>query len=481
MRTPNRVGAALMAASLAGCAAVGPDFKRPEVAAPAGYAMTGDPAASTVALVPEARAGGVWWAALGSPDLDRVIRQALADSPTLAEADAVLARARAQSDAARGRLGPDADLDASANRDRINTTALGFAGFPSPTVNLYRVGGTVSYDLDLFGGRRRMVEAQSAKAEAEARRADAAYLSLTANVALAAVRIASLRAELAAVEATIADDQRISDMTAAAERAGGEARSSLSSIASQLAEDEALRPPLQASLAQARHRLGLLAGQAPGAWAPPTFDLAGFSAPAEIPVELPSALARRRPDILAAEADLHAATAQIGVKTAELYPNVKLSASLTQTAISPEDLFGYSASGWTIGGALTAPILQRGVIKSEKRAAEADARAAMARYQQTVLVAFVQVADSLADLAHNGAALAALRRAEDAAAANLHDAELSYRLGGGPLLRTIDAQRQLSQARRARVRAEATRLEDVVRLYAAVGADWRDAPAASTQ
>jgi NodT family efflux transporter outer membrane factor (OMF) lipoprotein len=477
MHSANRLSLVLLAAGLASCTTVGPDFKRPEPPANPGYAMAGDPAPAAAVLAPEARSTGAWWSSLGSPELDRVIRQALTDSPTLAEADAVLARARAQADVARGARGPEGDLKADATRRRINIQSIGFAGIPSPTVNLYDIGGAVSYDLDLFGGKRREVEARQAKAEAEARRADAAYLSLTANVALAAVRIAALRAEIEAVEATIADDRRVSDLTEAAERAGGEARSALSSTAAQLAQDEALLPPLQKSLSAARHQLALLAGQAPSGWTAPDFDLAAFTVPAQIPVELPSTLARRRPDILAAEADLHSATADIGVKTAELYPNLSLTANLTQTSRNVEDLFGYSASGWNIGAGVTAPILQRGMLKAEKRAAEADARVAMARYQQTVLTAFVQVADSLSDLAHNDTELAALRRAEEAAATNLRDAETAYRLGGGPLLRTIDAQRQLSQARRARVRAEAARIEGTVRLYAALAADWRDAKA----
>jgi NodT family efflux transporter outer membrane factor (OMF) lipoprotein len=478
MRWPNRLSTVLAAASLAGCTTVGPDFKRPEPPAASGYTMAGTPAAPGVSLSPDARVAGAWWTSLGSSELDQVIRQALADSPTLAEANAVLARARANTDAARGRLLPDGGLNAAAQRERINTSSLGFPGFPSPTVTLYDLGGDVSYDLDLFGGKRRAVEASRAQAEAEARRADAAYLTLTANVALAAIRIAALRAEIAAVQATIADDQRVSDMIVNAERAGGEARTAISNTTAQLAEDQALLPPLEMSLSQARHRLALLSGKPPSNWTAPDFDMAGFTAPQQIPAVLPSALARQRPDILAAEADLHAATAQIGVRAADLYPNVNLSARLTQTAQSPDDLFGYSASGWSIGGALTAPIFRRGELKARQRAAEADARAAMARYQQTVLTAFVQVADSMADLAHNDAELGALRRSEEASAANFRDAETAYRLGGGPLLRVIDAQRQLSQARRARVRAEAGRLEGSVRLYAALAADWRDAPTA---
>jgi NodT family efflux transporter outer membrane factor (OMF) lipoprotein len=490
MQASNRPRAAVVVAALtlSGCAAVGPDFHPPAAPAAPGYAMKGDAASPRVELSPEARPAGEWWTALGSPELDQVIRQALKDSPTLAEADAVLARARAQTDAARGGGRLQADLTASAKRERINTTTLGFSsvnipGFPdfsSPTLNLYSVGGAVSYDLDLFGGRRRRVEEAEARTQAQARRADAAYLTLTGNVALAAVRVASLRAERAALQATIDDDRRILDMVVAAIDAGGENSGSLATSQAELAKDEALAPPLERDLGEARHRLAMLAGQAPGAWSPPEFELTSFTLPGAIPVSLPSALVRQRPDILAAEADLHAATAEIGVRTADLYPNVSLTANLTQAAQSPDNLFGYSASGWAIGPALTAPLLHGGTLRANRRAAEADARAAMARYQQAVLTAFVQVADSLEDLAQSDATVAALTRSEAANERNLRKFERGYRLGGTPLMRVVDAQRELARARRDRVRAEGDRLSAVVNLFAAVAADWRGAPAAGS-
>jgi NodT family efflux transporter outer membrane factor (OMF) lipoprotein len=463
---------------LGGCAAVGPSFQRPPAPAAAGYAMAGDAASPRAELTPETRPAGVWWTALGSPELDQVIRQALKDSPTLAEADAVLARAQAETDAARGGRRPQADLSAGAKRQRINTATLGFSGFPSPTVNLYNVGGAVSYDLDLFGGRRRRVEEAEARAEAQGRRADAAYLSLTGNVALAAVRLAALRAELAALQATVADDRRLLDIVVAGIKAGGEAAGSLAAGQAQVARDEALAPPLERDLGEARHRLALLTGQAPGTWSPPEFDLAAFTLPGAIPVALPSSLVRRRPDILAAEADLHAATAEIGVRTAELYPDVSLTANLVQTATTPDNLFRYGASGWAAGAGLTAPLLHGGTLHANRRAAEAEARAAMARYRQAVLAAFVQVADSLQALAESDATVAALARSETADARNLRNAEEAYRLGGAPLMRLVDAQRQLSRSRRERARAEGERLGDVVKLFAAAAADWRDTPPA---
>ncbi|MDB5446526.1 MAG: efflux system, outer rane lipoprotein NodT family [Phenylobacterium sp.] len=473
-----RLAAAASVLALGACATVGPNFQRP--APPAGvtgasYAMAGDLAAPGVQLSPELRAAGPWWLAFGSPELDQTVRQALADSPTLAEAIATLERARAHVAATSGAQAPQVDANASAQRERINIQAFGFSGFTNPTLNLFSIGGSVSYDLDLFGGRRRATEQAQAEAEGEARRADAAYLTLSGNVALQAMRIASLRAQIAAVQTVVAGDQQVLDLVRRAERAGGEAPSAISSGEAQLAEDQALLPPLTRDLDAARHQMALLAGKAPSAWAPPDFDLAKLTAPATVPVSLPSELVRRRPDILAAEADLHAATAAVGVAVANQYPDIKLSASLTQSAIHPENLFGYTASGWNIGPGLTVPIFHGGTLRAERRAAEADARASMARYQQTVLTAFVQVSDVLAALGSDEQSIEALGRATTAAEASARDAQTAYRLGGGTLLQVIDAQRTLSRSRRNLIQAQGQRYADLVQLFTATAADWRTA------
>lgn len=464
-------GMALSSLLLAACATVGPDFKAPAVPATTGYAMAGD-ASPALRLSPDARVAGPWWQAFGSPDLDAVIRQALADSPSIAEARANLDRARAEANAIAGAAGPQSELQAGGQRERINTAAFGFSGFPSPTINLFSVGANISYDLDLFGGQKRANEAASARAEAEAQRADAAYLSLTGNVALQAVRVAALRAQIAAAEQTVKDDQALIDIIAKAQKAGGAARSSGAPAEAQLAKDQAKIPPLQALLAQARHQLALLSGKAPADWAAPDFDLAQFTVPAETPLTLPSSLVRARPDIRAAEADLHAATADIGVATAALYPDIKLSAGLTQSAIKPGDLFGYDASGWNIGGSLTAPLLNGGALKARQKAAEAQARAAMARYQTTVLTAFTQVADVLSALAADDAEIAALSRQVEAGERQIASAQTAWKLGGGTLYDVVDARTKLGEARLNLAQARGQRLYDLVRLYAATAADW---------
>ena len=468
------------ALTLGACATVGPDFKPPKGpagAAAAGYAMAGDPAAPDLRLTAEARVAGPWWQAFGSPPLDWAIRQALADSPTLAQARATLEKAQAQARAVRGAQLPQVDAKADAQRERINTQSFGFTGFPSPTINLFSVGGTVSYDLDPFGGRRRATERGQADADAAARRADAAYLTLTGEVALQAMRIAGLRAQIAAVREIVASDRALIAMLQAAEALGGRPRSALSGGVAQLAEDEALLAPLQRGLDAARHRMALLAGRSPAEWTAPDFDLAGLTAPAATPLSLPSDLVRRRPDILAAEADLQAATAAVGVAIADQYPDVRLSASLLQGAIRPETLFGYSATGWNLMAGVTAPLFDGGRLKARRAAAEAEARAAMARYQETVLTAFVQVADVLSNLGADLQAIDFLTKVNAAAQAGARDAQTAYRLGGGARLDVVQGQRTLGRARRALVEAQSRRMSDLVELYAATAADWRPAAA----
>jgi len=463
-----------LAAALGACKTVGPDFQPPAAPTSADYRMAGDADSPIVQLTADQRPAGAWWKAFGSADLDRVMDQALADNRTIDAANATLEAARQQAAAIRGAQAPQVGLSAGAEEERINIASFGFTGFPNPTLGLYSVGANVTYDVDLFGGLRRSSEAAGAEAESQARHADAAYLTLTGQAAMTAVEIATIRAEIGAVDSAIADDQQLVDMVNRAEAAGGEPASATTSVKAQLAQDQALRPPLQQQLAQARHALALLVGRAPSDWTAPDFALSDFTAPSVVPVSLPSSLVRRRPDILAAEADLHAATAKIGVATAALYPDIRLSGNITQTTLTGQDLFGYGATGWTLAAGLTQPLFDGGTLKARQRQARAEARASLDRYQQTVLTAFSQVADVMQAIANDDAELVALGRAEDTAGANLHDAESSFRLGGGPLLDVIDAERQLQLARRARVMAQGRRLADIAQLFVATAADWRE-------
>ena len=364
---------------------------------------------------------------------------------------------------------------ASFQRERINTAAFGFAGFPSPTLSLLNIGPSVSYDLDLAGGGRRRVEAAVAAVDVQSRRADAAYLALTGNVALQAVKIAAVRAQSEIVQAVVADDEKTLDVIRRAEAAGGAAPSVGLGGSRQLAEDQALLPPLAQQDAVARHALAILVGDAPSEWTAPVFRVADFTVPTAIPVTLPSALVHRRPDILAAEAQLHVDTALVGAATARLYPDVRLTGSFNQEGVTPGSLFDYAASAYSFGPSLTLPLFDGGASRADRRAAQAQARADLAQYRQTVITAFAQVSDVLSALAEDEARLATLARAEAAAKASLDSARRGYDLGGVPLSEVIVADRQWRRASLETVQTLGQKLSDIVSLYAATAADWRAA------
>jgi NodT family efflux transporter outer membrane factor (OMF) lipoprotein len=318
-RRARRALGALVAAALSGCVA-GPNFIPPAAPGEAGYAMTGEETPAGVRLGQPL--AGPWWSALGCAKLTATIDAALASSPTLAEAKARLSQARAVEAEARGAAYPEIDGNSGAQRERLNLSSFGLTSFPgisnNPTFNLYSVGATAAYLIPTTGLNRRRVESAQARAEARRHEGEAAVLTLSGQVAAAAAEIAAARAEIAADQAVIADDQRLVELARAAERAGGDAAGRRIGAQSALAADEAALPPVRQTLAAARHRLALLVGEPPSAMTPPDFDLADFHLPAEIPVSLPSELVRRRPDILQAEATAHAATAEVGVATAQL-------------------------------------------------------------------------------------------------------------------------------------------------------------------
>ena len=466
---------ASLALGLSACATVGPDFTTPALTpTPEAYAMAGEVAADAVRLDPQTRVAGPWWRAFGSEALDQTVRLALAQSPGVAEAKATLERYQAEEQAAQGARRPSAQVEAKAQRQKFNSRAFGFPGFPSRTFSLFSLGSSVSYDLDVFGGGRRRVEAASALTERAARQADAAYLSLSGNVALQAMRMAGLQAEIAALKRITDDDRALLDLAQKSLALGGVPRATVTLVEAQLAEDEAIFPPLQREYDAARHRLALLAGQAPGAWAPPDFDLDQMSVPADVPVSLPSSLVRRRPDILAAEADLHAATAAVGVTIADQYPDIRLSANGALSALTPGSVFSKDSTGWNLLSGVAAPLFDGGVRKARRKVAEAEARGAQARYQRTVLQAFTEVSDAMAALSTDQQRLETLQRAVTATDQQARDAVMARRLGSGTVLQAIQARRQLAQDRRTLAAARAQRLSDMVMLFAASAADWRD-------
>jgi NodT family efflux transporter outer membrane factor (OMF) lipoprotein len=463
-------------ALLAGCT-VGPDFAPPAAPSAKGYLAAGETAGQAVTT--GAPTAVRWWTVYGSPVLDALVDRAIADNPTIEASNATLARARSQLAAARGRALPQVDANARTEHEQVNLAGFGFGGsgipgFPSenPEFTLYSVGGGVSYDLDLFGGRRRGIEQAAAAAEAQRRQTEAAHLALAGQVVNQAITIAAIRARIAAATDLIREDERNVDLVDRRRRGGEGTLVQVLSARSQLAADQALLPPLSQALSEARHLLATLVGAPPSAFEAPDFDLDTLALPGAIPVALPSELVHRRPDILQAEAELHAATAAIGVATARLYPDITLGATLEQGAPAVGDVLKNAFRGYDVFAGLTAPIFHGGSLKAGQRAAEAEARASNARYQAVVLQAFGQVADLLTALDHDAEAVRRQEEAIAVAGQALALSRRSFEVGNSGVLDIVDAERVRQRALTGLVEARARHYLDTARLFVATAGGW---------
>jgi NodT family efflux transporter outer membrane factor (OMF) lipoprotein len=461
---------------LAGCA-VGPDFKRP--APPAVTAFTATPTPDTLAPgfgEPEQRfVGGDalsadWWELFRSPDLSEAVRAAIAGSPTLAAAEATLAKAQDALAQARAAFYPQ--ISALGNVERQKTALRGNTQAQSPAFNLFSLGPTVSYSPDVFGGTRRQVEQQAALAESQEYQLGAAYLTLTGNVVSQAIGIAGSRLEIAATEEIIADDEKNLDLVRTKYDAGKAAKTDVLTAESQLMNDRVLLPPLEQQLSVANDALTILLGRFPAEGSPPAFDLDRLTLPGELPVSLSSDLVHQRPDILASEASLHAASAAIGVATAQMYPSITLSASVGLETFMSSGMSAATSEMWNIASGITAPIFEGGALVAQKQGAIDAFRGSLATYQQTVLQAFGQVADTLQALAHDADLVAAARHALDVADASLALQRLSYQAGKSDVLLLLDSQRLDQQARLSYARAQTQRYQDTAQLFVAMGGRW---------
>jgi NodT family efflux transporter outer membrane factor (OMF) lipoprotein len=474
----KRVSLSVLSALLVSGCMVGPDFQTPAPPTVTSYAAKGDagpPDDQRIAL--GQRVAGDWWAGFQSPSLDGVIRQALADNQDIEAARNHMAEAEEQVNAAEGALLPQVSLGATAGYQKYGRSLFGPLNFSVPPFAYYTVGPTVSFPLDLFGGEKRMVEQRQALLEYQSFELDAAYQSLTAHVAAEALALASARAQIETLNGIIADDERNVGLVQSTMTAGSGTRVQLVAAQSQLAEDRALVPDLNQQRAVARHALAILAGKTPAEWSPPEFALTDFTLPGELPVSLPSELVRRRADIRAAEAQLHAASAAIGVATANLYPNLNLTATVTQQALVPGELFNSISNAYSLAAGLTAPIFNGGRLSAERRAALDNYKASLAVYRQTILTAFGDVGDRLQALANDADRLHAEAASADTASQSLDLARRSYEAGNSGILDVIDAQRRNAQAQLGLARAKAQRLMDTVQLYLALGGSPVAAPA----
>jgi NodT family efflux transporter outer membrane factor (OMF) lipoprotein len=438
--------------TLSACS-VGPDYKAPSVTASPHYDVQAEQHVSFSQKV-----SVDWWSTFHSGTLDSVMRRAIAGNLELTAADATLRQAAASVAAAEGALFPQVDFAAQAGRQRVHNAAR-------PVVtNFYGVGPQVSFDLDVFGGNQRRVEQQQALADFQQHRFEAAYLTLTGDVASQALLMASASAQMEAVQTLLATDAKNLELVRAAQHSGTTTQLDVSLAETRLAQDRTLLPPLAQQRDAARHALSILAGKGPADWRTPDFELAGFASATMLPVSLPSELAHDRPDVLQAEAELHAASAAVGVATANLYPRVELSASLAQAASG-----NGGAALWGFAAGLAGPIFDGGTLKAERQAAVEGYNAALANYQQTVIKSFGQVADTLQAINHDAEEYQAQTAALQAAANSLRLNQQAYGAGESGLLQVLEAQRAYEQALLGQIRASTAQHLDTVRLFVALG------------
>lgn len=455
----------------AGCA-VGPDFVEPLPPPVAGYLPDGSgrttgKARYTVDI--PAR----WWSLLGSPYLNELIEQGVANNPDLKAAEAAVRLAQANALAVRGGLFPTVAGSFDASRQQTPGAALTTnAASGADLYSLHTMQLTVSYVLDVWGGTRRQLESANATAEQQAYLREAVYLTLTANIALAAIQEASLRGQIDATRRVIAIQTQQLDLLRRQADVGQIAESDVVAQETAVAQARALLPPLDKQLAQQRHLLATLSGRFPSEGVAERFRLSSFKLPHRVPLTVPASLVRQRPDVRAAEANVHALNAQVGVAIANRLPQITLSGNGGSTADAMARLFTVGTGFWTIAGNVAQPIFNGGTLRAKQMAAEAAWVQAAEQYRSTVLTAFQNVADALRALQADDRLVTATRLAERSAARSIELVRAQVAQGQTSLPALLTAQQAYLQTSLARVQAEAVRLADTVALFQALGGGW---------
>jgi len=460
---------------------VGPDFRSPQAPSVETYTQSRlpvetSPSPATGDKSQRFKTGqeipAEWWTLFRSEPLNALIVSALEKNPSIEAARASLTRAKEDYTARSGAtLLPSVDAGLSASRRKSSSAAFGLSGEGS-TYSLYNASVSVSYSLDIFGGSRRELESLAAQADYRNFQFQGAYLALTANIVTTAVKEASLRSQIKTVREIASLQEKTLRLVERQFEFGGASRSDILAQQSQLARTRASIPPLEKELVLARNRLAVLSGQTPAEAALPEFNLDGFTLPEELPVSLPSTLVRQRPDILASEALLHAASAQIGVATADLYPKITLTGGAGYESAKFADLFDGSSNIWSLAAGLVQPVFRGGELSAKRRAAIAAFEEASAVYRETVLLAFQNVADVLESLELDSAALKAHGEAEEAARKSLEFTQRQFELGAVSYLALLNADRDYRQTRIDRIGAQAARYSDTAALFQALGGAW---------
>jgi NodT family efflux transporter outer membrane factor (OMF) lipoprotein len=470
---------ALGCAGLGLASCVGPNFHKPAPPLVDRYTMEAQPVETASAPGPggaaqkflaEKEVPRNWWTLFGSAELNTLVTEALRANPEVLSAQAALRQALENTAAQRGSYFPTVQGAFNASRN-LNATGVLAPNLASGTAlyDLFTPQVTVSYVPDVFGANRRQVESLAAQAEASRDQLDATYLTLTDNVVNAAIQEAGFREQISATERVIALEKESLAVLKRELELGAIAEVDVYAQEAALAQLQATLPPLRRQLATTRDQLAALTGHLPAEFKPPAIDLDQLQLPVDLPLGVPSQLVERRPDVRAAEAQLHAATAQVGVAIANMLPQFTITGDIGSSATAMSDLFKAGTGFWSVGGNVAQTLFAGGTLVHRKRAADAALDQAAAMYKAAVLTAFVNVADAMHALDTDADALNAASRAADAANLSLGVARQQLDLGSVSYLALIVSEQTYQQTVISLIQARSARFADTAALFQALG------------
>ena len=464
---------------LAGCTA-GPDFVKP--AKPTSTSYTPEPLALQTSsatspgggaqtFVPEQDIPGDWWVLFQSPQLDALVRESLRANPDVDAAQAALRQARELYFAQQGGLFPTLSANGSGQQQLSSPASQGQTG-SGVMFGVTSASLNISYSPDVFGGVRRQVESREAAAENQRFQLEATYLTLSSNVVVAAINVASLEAQIKATQDIINILNNSLTVVRRQFDLGGASRADVLAQEAALTQTQATLPPLQKQLAQQRNQLMRLVGRTPDQDRGESFDLAKLKLPQELPLSLPSSLVEQRPDVRAAEEQLRGASADIGVAVANQMPQFTITGLLGFTSGGISSLIVPGSGVWSIGLGIAQTVFDGGRLDSQRKAAIAAYERAAAQYRGVVLSAFQDVANALRAVQYDADTLRAQVAAEQTAAASLRLSEQQYQLGAVNYLTLLNAQQTYQTAVINRLKAQAARYSDTAALFQALGGGW---------
>jgi NodT family efflux transporter outer membrane factor (OMF) lipoprotein len=468
--------AAAGAACLAAGCTLGPSFVRP--APPAGgYQHAAPPPNAAPAVSYGADLADDWYRLFQSGALDQLVRTALARNPSLEAARHGLVAAQYELKAVAGTQLPQLDASGQVGRAHINGSFLyGPVNALSTTGNRFELGPALAYNLDPFGGTRRLLESQQAATATARDQVLNTYVTLVDQTVITAFDYAATRAQIEVTQALVDELQSQFELTGTLENAGKITRSDTLQAQAQLENLRATLPALHQQLDVYRNALAQLCGETPDEFTAPALALRDFTLPQQLPLSLPSTLVQQRPDVLSAEDDLHQASAAIGVAEAARFPSLSISAQYAQQTSSLNEFLTRPGGVWSGGLNLTAPLFHGGTLAARQREAEERYAQALATYRATVIGAFVEVANALQALQHDGEGFAAHTRALGAARDDRDLALAQYRAGKYTELQVLTAEQQYQQAALTEVQADVQRFADTASLFRALGGGWWNAP-----